>query len=248
MPILIDSHVHFYPCYDAATFFGAFRSAVRRAGAPCGAMMLCEREGADAFGEWAAGRGLPSGWRLARAEECALLLSGPGGDADIVVAAGRQTACAERLEIVSLGTRRAPPDGVRAADAVLAATKAGALPALAWGVGKWLFSRAKVVEGLLRRFPGPELAIGDTSMRPSFWPEPATMRRAPAHGRRVLRGSDPLPPALEAVRPGQWADLADAPFDPSQPLLPQLLAILREAPLRAVGHRAGPMQFLRRMA
>ncbi len=248
MPVLIDSHVHFYPSYDAAKFFSAFRGAMRRAGAETGAMTLCEREGVDFFGEWAAGRALPPGWSVARAEEAAVLLAGPDGKADVVVAAGRQTACAERVEIVALGTRIAPPDGTSAADAVLSANDRGALAALAWGVGKWLFSRAKVVDGLLRRFPVRELAIGDTSMRPTFWPAPAAMRREKAAGRRVLHGSDPLPPAFEAARPGQWADLADARFDADRPILPQLLSMLCEAPMRPVGHRAGPLQFVRRMA
>ena len=247
MSILIDSHVHFYPSYDPARFFGAFRDAMRRAGARQGAIMLAEREGADFFGAWSRQEGLPKGWTVSRREEAAILLRPPDGRGDVAVVAGRQIACAERVEILALGTRASFREGVPAADAVAAARDADALPVLAWGVGKWLFSRAAVVESLMRRFPGPELALGHPSMRPVFWPAPSAMLREPTLGRRVLHGSDPLPRAGEDCRPGQWADLADEPFYRSVPLLSRILSILRETPLSAVGRRAGVFQFARRM-
>lgn len=247
MSLLIDSHVHFYPSYDPNRFFGAFRAAMRRAGAAQGAMLLAEREGSDFFAAWSRGEGLPAGWTATCGGEAAILLRPPEGGTDIAVVSGRQIACAERVEILALGTRATFRDGISAEDAVAAARSAGALPVLAWGVGKWLFSRAAVVEALLRRHPGPELALGDTSMRPVFWPAPAAMRDASARGRLVLHGSDPLPRAGEDRRPGQWADLSPSSFDTDAPLAPRIFQILRETPLSAAGRRSGPLQFARRM-
>lgn len=246
MPLLVDSHVHVYPSYRTDRFFAAFRAAVRRAGADAGAMALAEREGTDVFADWSEGRGLPDGTRVARREEAALLLSAPG-EPDVAVLAGRQVACAERVEILALGTRATFRDGAGAAETVAAARDAAALPVLAWGVGKWMFARAAVVASLLRRFPADELFLGDSSLRPVFWPEPAAMVRAPTLGRRVLHGSDPLPPAFEETRVGQWADLAEESLADDRSVCSSVLAALREAPLAPVGHRAGPVQFARRM-
>lgn len=246
MPLLVDSHVHVYPSYRADVLFASFRAAVRRAGASAGAMCLVEREGADVFGAWSRGEGLPPDVRASRREEEALLLETPG-EPPVAVLAGRQVACAERVEILALGTRRTFRDGVPAAEAAAAARDAGALAVLAWGVGKWLFSRAKVVEALLRRFPADELFLGDTSMRPVFWPVPAPMSQAPSLGRRVLHGSDPLPKAGEERRAGEWADLAEDPLPEDRPLASSLLGVLRESPLSPAGRRAGLLEFVRRM-
>ena len=55
MSVLVDSHVHIYPHYDAAMALGAFAARVRDADAACGVMMLAEREGVDQFARWAEG-------------------------------------------------------------------------------------------------------------------------------------------------------------------------------------------------
>ena len=246
MPLFIDSHVHVYPSYRADRMLAAFRKAVRRHGAETGVMMLAEREGTDVFADWAEGRGLPSGVAVARREEAALLLRS-AGEPDVAVVSGRQIACAERVEILALGTRATFRDGMAADDAVAAARDADALPVLAWGVGKWLFSRAKVVDSLLRHWPAEELAVGDTSLRPVFWPTPGPMAQAPTLGRRVLHGSDPLPPAFEETRAGQWGDLTEAALSEDLPLRSRILSVLRDDDLRPVGRRSGPLQFLRRM-
>ena len=235
MPLFLDSHVHVYPSFRPDRFFGAFRAAAARHGArEAAVMMLCEREGQDVFGDWSSGRGLPSFLRVARREERALLLEGDDGGL--------------RVEILALGTRERFRDGVPASDAVAAALDADALPVLAWGVGKWLFSRARVVDSLLRRWPAEELALGDTSLRPSFWPTPGPMAEGATLGRRVLRGSDPLPRPFEETRAGQYGDLAEDALPADRPLLSKILSVLRDDDLRPAGRRAGPLQFLRRMA
>ena len=245
MPLFLDSHVHVYPSFRPDRFFAAFRAAAAKSGArEAAVMMLCEREGQDVFGDWSSGRGLPPSLRVARREERALLLEADDGGLPVAVVAGRQIACAERVEILALGTRERFRDGVPASDAVAAALDAGAFPVLAWGVGKWLFSRARVVDSLLRRWPAEELAMGDTSLRPT----PGPMAEGATLGRRVLRGSDPLPRAFEETRAGQYGDLAEDTLPADRPLLSKILSVLRDDDLRPAGRRAGPLQFARRMA
>lgn len=246
MSILIDSHVHIYPHYDVALALDAFTVRIRAAGAACGVMMLAEREGVDQFGRWTDKVPAP-GWTVVPSDAVSLVLRKPD-QPDIVVVSGRQIACAERIEILALATRTTFCDGTPAQQAVAESLAAGALPVLAWGVGKWFFKRARVVAALLDAYTNDDLAIADPSLRPIFWPTPRPMAKAAAKGRRVLAGSDPLPPKGEAARIGQYADLATASLDFAAPLTPQIVDVLKAAPLRPVGRRAGLLEFLRRMS
>ncbi len=73
---------------------------------------------------------------------------------------------------------------------------------IAWAVGKWFFSRGKVVSQLIDQFSSSQLGIGDTSLRPCGWLTPLLMRKAQRKGFRTLAGSDPLPVRGEEKRPG----------------------------------------------
>lgn len=247
MSVLVDSHVHFYPHYDGAATLAAFAKRIGESGADCGAMMLVEREGMDQFGRWASDEP-PAGWIATPADATSIVLR-RDGQPPIVAVAGRQIACAERVEVLALATRATFRDGTPAREAVAAALAAGATPVLAWGVGKWLFNRAKIVSALFDAFAPADLLVADPSLRPVFWPTPRLMAKAAAQGRRVLAGSDPLPPVREQARLGQYADLAEtATLDFAAPLTPQIIALLKGAPLRRFGRRAGLAEFLRRMS
>ena len=248
MPILIDSHVHIYPHYDISTLLDAFHNRIHESGASIGVMMLAEREGTDVFSSWANNEKLPANYTLVKSDDTSLIL-GKAGQPNIVVVAGRQIACAERIEILALATRTRFHDGIPIQTAVTEAITAGAIPVLAWGVGKWLFKRADVVASLLKLFEPEKLLIGDPSLRPVFWPTPRLMAKAAADGHLVIAGSDPLPPKNEELRVGQYAELAaDAFLDLSSPLTPQIVSILTAHPLTRFGHRAGLVEFIRRMA
>ena len=93
-----------------------------------------------------------------------------------------------------------------------------------------------LVAGLMadeaRREPRP--LVGDSALRPPFWPEPL-FRLAGRLGLRLAYGSDPLPGAGNARRAGMYATLVDAAPTPS---CAALLRALREAPMRPCGRRA----------
>ncbi len=248
MSILIDSHVHIYPHYDTEVLLDAFQKRIIIAGASTGIMMLAEREGTDAFAAWASGDRLPEGYSVVKSDDTSIILR-KANQPDIIVVAGRQIACAERIEILALATRATFHDGTPAKVAIAEALASGAIPVLAWGVGKWLLKRAKVVAALLESFDDKQLLIGDPSLRPVFWPTPRLMAVAAKKGHRVIAGSDPLPPKSEETRVGQYADFAqDAFLDLSSPLTSQIVSILTTHPLSRAGHRAGLIEFLRRMS
>jgi len=251
--LCIDTHIHVYPHYDVSRLLAAARRNFLRQTADGDgvqyALALVEREGTDVFGDWLAGERLPPDVRATALDATALRLNFADGFA-LLVLAGRQVACRERIELLGLGCRRVVPDGVSLPEAVEQLRAAGALPVLAWGIGKWLFGRAKTVTELLEKFAPPELLLGDSSLRPVGWPEPLIMRRARKEGRRILAGSDPLPPQSEEVQAGRYCSLLE--LDPAGLQDSNLSAYIKDAlrnpalPLRSVGKRSSPLEFLRR--
>ncbi len=231
----IDTHVHVYDCYDLAELLRNLRSR-------CDGMVLVEREGQDVFGAWRKGEGLPGGCAVREIDGYSLRLSLPESlsGQSLLVVAGRQIACAERLEILAVGSRAPIRDGVTCAEAVDAILADGGRPVLAWGVGKWLGSRAKVVEALVKKY-GDSLALGDTALRPVGWPAPAAMR---AEGRLVLAGSDPLPKRGEERVAGTYG--IEVSGTPEEAGTRAWTASWTPDTVRAYGHRASPADFVRR--
>lgn len=241
--LVLDAHVHVYPFYDAAVLLQGTVTRLASLGTLGDALgiVLVEREGGDVFSEWLSGRRLPPGWSVTQLDATALRLASPKGPR-LHVFAGRQIACAERLEILGIGCRTPVPDGVPCEEAIAAIEKDGGLPVLAWGLGKWLLGRAAVVRRLLAAHPGAALPLCDTSLRPVFWPCPQAMRDP---DRPVLYGSDPLPKQGEEAQAGRYAGMVDVELPSPEPTA-LLLARLRMGGLRAVGRRNSPMAFLRR--
>ncbi len=247
MSILIDTHVHIYPSYDAAAVLLAFRKHIVQANASCGAMMLAERNGVDFFEKWSRGEEIPEDEKVRRSDDNSIVLQKTDAP-DVIVVAGRQIACAERIEVLALGTRANFEDGIPIRRAISESEAAGALPVLAWGVGKWMFKRAGIVHSIINGIEGDRLLLGDSSLRPTFWPEPPAMAYARTFGIRTVAGSDPLPPKREETRAGQYGEIAESSgieFD--LPLTEQILLILRGAFLRRAGRRAGFAEFILRM-
>ena len=240
--LLLDAHVHVYPFYDTGALLASALERLGTLAAPGDTLgiVLVEREGMDVFGAWSRGEGLPPRWSATLLDASTVQLRLEGGGT-LNVFAGRQVACAERLEILGICTRAPVPDGVPCQEAIDALTADGGAAALSWGVGKWLFHRARVVRQLLAANAPDRLLLCDTSLRPVFWPRPAAMR-AP---RAVLCGSDPLPRVGEEPQVGRYA--CAVPVDLAGPNPSGLLlGALRRGALRPAGRRSSPVEFLRR--
>ena len=232
---LVDAHVHLYPGADPGEMLSAAARNMGRAARarglprrPPGILMLTENAGLDRFAGLA---GAAGGWTVApTAEPVSLLAESGDGEAPLAIVSGRQIVTAENIEVHALGTRAVFADGAPAATVLGEVQRAGALAVLPWGFGKWSGARGEVLRGLIaRQGEWPGMMLADSGVRPALLPRPALLAEAESQGLRVLAGSDPLPLAAEAGKPGRYGFLARCPLDPDRPFA-RLAAWLRARP------------------
>ncbi len=227
--IFLDAHLHLYPAYNRDQLLDALAARAQhltpRASATVGFLML--REGQGSLGRLIAATTRPhQQWRRVREPAPGTCVMSDGAR-EILLVAARQVAARERVELLGLFSEADVPDGLPLAETALRLRAAGALPALAWGLGKWLLGRARTVRELIDAAADPgSLLIGDSALRPTFWGEPRLMRLARGKGLRVLHGSDPLPRPGEESGAGQYASLVETDLgggDPAADLRQRLL-------------------------
>ncbi|MCC5847020.1 MAG: hypothetical protein JJU29_02920 [Verrucomicrobia bacterium] len=247
MQLLADTHVHVYPDHDPAVLLtGTVKRLRHAANSPAAACAVFLTEGRD-FNWFAALRdgshGLPEAFKVSPCdEEEAVRIS--WGSEEIHVFAGRQIVAAERVEILALTMASVPNDGLRAADVVADVDGRGAIPVLAWAPGKWMFSRAKVVEGLLGT-ARECLHIGDSALRCRGWPEPKAMG---ASAYPVLAGSDPLPVPGEEKWAGAYGIRMELNFDREAPVASVRKALKDpQCQLSRIGRRNSAAEMGKRM-
>ena len=250
MPIVADTHVHLYPCYrlETALRMLATRLAVLAPGAAPGAI-LAERAECHFFRD-ALQAHVPmadSAVETCGPESRRALRVRLGACPPFHLIPGRQVAAVEGIEILALTVDHPFSDGTPAREVILAALEQGAIPVLSWAPGKWLGRREKVVSRLLAEFGPDKLLLGDTTLRPRGWGEPAAMRLAAAEGRAILAGSDPLPFAGEERRLGAYATLAQGTMDDADPVGSVRQALLTARGGRRVGARGQPSEVLYRL-
>ncbi len=248
--ILADTHVHLYPEYDLGA---VLRVCVTRlhAAVPDALPVICltERHDCHVYREMCE-TGKVAGCAEVRVEVfdeglCAAI-RGWRGLPPLFVLPGRQIVARERVEILCLGRDAVIADGEPAVRVVRRIQEIDGLAVLPWGVGKWMFGRRAVVAKLLETFGPGALLLGDSAMRPWFWPEPTLMRRARLAGYRVLAGTDPQPFEEQGQWIGCFATRIDAPFDTKQPYA-SIREALESGPLDRIGRRPGPFGIMRRM-
>jgi len=221
MSIVIDAHIHLYPCYRLPAALAALHANLGRLSAGgARAAIFAERSDCRFFRNMRDGRAPVAGWQLTPANDPAgeALVAASGADR-VFLFPGRQLATAERLEVLALLTDADLPDRAPIEETIAAVRDAGGLPALNWAPGKWWLARGRIVRDLLQRSSPGNLLLCDTSLRPGAWREPAPMRCAARRGFAIVAGSDPLPfPAQERLL-GSYGTLAEAPFDAQAPAL-----------------------------
>ncbi|HAS81373.1 MAG TPA: hypothetical protein DCS43_01525 [Verrucomicrobia bacterium] len=252
MAIIVDTHVHLYPEYDREAALCACAQRLELL-APSTVTFAClaERHDCHAYkallAKVAADGGNDPRYQVLEDGHCIVFRPG-GGESPLFVLPGRQIATRERLEILCLGGDASIPDGEPAELTIRRISEVGGMPVLAWAVGKWLFKRRRIVAKLLNQFGPDRLLIGDSAMRPTFWPEPAAMRRATREGYHVIAGSDPLPRTGDEHWTGRYATLIECALDPQKPSETLLRALRnRHTSIRRVGSRCGIFAFPRRL-
>jgi hypothetical protein len=228
-----DTHVHFHPCFEAGSFLDAAADSLHggtsdSSGLITAAICLTESRGDDWFGalarleEGAAIAG--SRWRRFKTAEANSVIVSDERGRELAVIAGRQIVCRERLEVLALGYPACPEDGKPIRDVLRLVAKAGAVPVLPWGFGKWTGDRGKIVQQLLEG-PPCEFAVGDNGGRLALLGEPELFAVARRKGFKILPGTDPFPFRWDGRRVGsfgmEWEGGLDrdAPYDSLKSLI-----------------------------
>jgi hypothetical protein len=221
MQLIADTHVHMYPCYDYRMAFQTLVENLRvLQPSAMAAAFLAERHDCRFFQDLALGR-IPEnriGLTIEPTHETNALVLKKNKHAVLYLFAGRQIACAERIEVLALTVDAAISDNLPAVDAIEAVLDAGGMPVLSWAPGKWLFRRARVVADILEKATPGRLLIGDSSLRPPLWKTPRLMQQAQHMGFGTIAGSDPLPFSGEEHYLGTFGSIIPGAFDPVKPV------------------------------
>jgi hypothetical protein len=220
MQIVADTHLHFYPCYDVnAGLRNLSSNLAKLASDAVKAGFLAERGDCNFFSDLQNGKIRPdAGIEVQSASQPeALILRGMDAN-KLFLFAGRQIVTAERIEILALTCDARILDGKPADETVRAVLKASGIPVLSWAPGKWFFERGQVVRRLIGQFEAGQMLIGDTSLRPTIWPEPQLMTEARKKGLRLVAGSDPLPFPGEEKYCGIYGTILEGAFDERTPV------------------------------
>jgi hypothetical protein len=226
---LVDGHVHIYDCFELSSLleaafdnFGA--EAVRRGhgDAFVGVLLLTESAGINEFSRLRVGAATSeqpgrNGWRFRSTGEDCSLIAQCGPTKQLILVAGRQIVTAEDLEILALCTDANFPEGLPLDATLDLVQRAGGMPAIPWGAGKWLGKRGAIVRHSLESQASGKLFLGDNSGRPVFWGTPRHFELAQQRGIRVLPGTDPLPFASEYWRPGSFGFALSETLTPEHP-------------------------------
>lgn len=114
-------------------------------------------------------------------------------DRRLVLLPGRQLTTVERLEVLALGLTEDPLQKMDLGDTLSFVRDSGAIPVVAWGIGKWLGSRGSLLRDFLKQSNPKDFFLGDSALRPRLWGTPRHLSLATELGYKVLAGSDSLP-------------------------------------------------------
>lgn len=214
--IFADAHVHIYPFMSVrALLDAAHRNLLgNRSGAgDAGILLVADPEGVRGFE-----RLLRHGRELSPANAPTDGGNAVSADTDsryvtfrrasgtrIIAIRGQQLITREGLEVLGIGHRSDLPSGLSLAQVVEGIRASGGWSILAWGVGKWLGRRGRLVTDLIVAEGGrPDVMLADNGGRPWFWSRVPQFETAAERGMRVLAGTDPLPLIGEEKRVGSY--------------------------------------------
>lgn len=248
--MIVDTHVHLYPDYDIGAILRLCSERLHKL-APDAVPVACLTERHDChFFKEIQENGLPDNKSIIGIEKPddkqSLLFRFGDGVPPLFLIPGRQIATQERIELHCIGKDAVIPDGDTAIQTARRILEIDAVAVLPWGVGKWLFKRSHIIEKLLDTFSPKELRIGDSAMRPWFWPEPRPMQKAADSGYTILAGSDPLPHEHNGQWVGQYATILNHPFDQGHPSR-SVISALQKGNATKTGKRPGVFSFPKRM-
>lgn len=245
--VLVDAHVHLHSCFQLEDFLSGATTNILRAAAQLGLdpstpglLILTAGTGEPSVRSLRKTAAARSGseWTLVSTRDELSLIVLQGGEARLVLVAGRQIRTAEALEVLALGCEVEVPDDLPITDTVERVRSAGALSVVPWGWGKWWFRRGRLLAELLEGQDPTDFFVGDNGGRAAGLPHPTLFARAERLGIRNLPGSDPLPFSREVDRAGSRGFALHAPLDLARPA-ENLVQLLRDRSVRLQPYGAG---------
>lgn len=234
--IFLDAHVHSYEEYDSDILFDSFiKNAARYAPENAGlGMVVLLRAFQSSLSSLLGSLNLER-WHIEAPAKDGDAFVATDGKYRIALFSARQVAALERIELLGFFGDSFVEDGLPLRETASRLRSQGYTPVIAWGKGKWLFKRAKLVKSIIEEQASlsPLPLIGDSALRPSFWCEPL-YKLASGLGLKFVYGSDPLPGAGNERNAGRYATLIDAPMTYS---CREMLDLLCSAEARPCGKR-----------
>ena len=213
MTFIADGHIHLYSSFQLdSLFLNAHRHLIQLGSAQSYLLFTVEPQGQFEFDKIPT-RVTESIIVTKTSDQNVLKLKTQHGE-NLFVVAGRQIVSKERLEFLALFCREDIPDGLSIEELSKRVAAANAIFVLNWAPGKWMFSRSKIVDNLLKHFSPKKLLLCDTALRFYGWSEPKQMREARERGFKIIAGTDPFPIKGEEQRVGKYgfASLQDSDF------------------------------------
>lgn len=259
--LVVDGHVHIYDCYNLEAFFhnavknmdryykslytGSEDTPYERI------LLLTEGKKNDFFSRFKKDGGFPneSGYRCLPTKEDYSLLLTRENEPLCYLMRGRQIVTKENLEVLLVASGQEIEDGLPITTVIDRILDNNDMAVLAWGFGKWLFARGKVIAQVIRKYDSPGLFIGDNSGRPTFLPVPGQFKEAKARGIPIINGSDPLPFSDEINKVGTYGFAVEGVFNEDEPAgsLWEIL-LSPETPIDSFGQRDNAISFFKRQA
>jgi hypothetical protein len=246
--LYVDAHVHVYPCMSvAAVLDAAARNLLRGRPAsppPAGVLLVADPDGVPGYARLA-GDAIGPRWQRVQADGRVVSFLNEAG---VVVAAlpGRQLVSEEGLEVLGAGCGERVRSGRPLGELVESIRAAGGLALLAWGVGKWLGRRGRVLDRVIAEQAGRrDVMLADNAGRPGLWSHVPQFAAATECGLRVLAGTDPLPFAGEERRIGSYGFRVRVPTGPGDaPRALRRALETPEVPIEIVGRRVSARDFV----
>ena len=253
--LFVDGHVHLHRPEDTKELLKQSSENFRRAAAATGQsadyglLMLADPRNVPGF-DWL--RALPDAdpdgpapedWSVVGRPDETTLHVRKAGEMPLAILGGRQVISGENLEILVFPGQTVPRDGDRTQDILGHAKSAGGIAILAWGVGKWLGGRARIVRDALETAaPGGSIAVGDNGGRPALWRRISLLSEATSAGFVNIAGTDPLPLEGEIARVGSFGVWLEGTPDKGWGYR-EFRQLLTTANLHRYGPLLGPLAF-----
>ncbi len=230
--VVVDFHIHVYPCYDIGKLLRYAYANLSRVVAVTGVggishqrvLCLTERSECQFFNEavgCADSLYRYGDWSVSKtADDNALLLRTPAGE-ELWIINGRQISSAERLEVLALVADRqlggAWKDGTPAKELIASINASGGIAVLNWAPGKWSGGRGEIIRGLIENASAGEVSLSETSLRASRIAPHKLIELGRQKGLRIFCGSDPLPFVGEERSAGIYAMTLEGSLDRDKP-------------------------------